>query len=129
MKIAACRVIASTTRGWQCPVLTTAMPAVKSRYSRPSAAVTTHPEPETTSRSVVRNHTSLRCELMPFPSSSPFPHPVSALHDHTARIRAAADGVREPDPRPGNLARSGVAAQLMHQLDDLSERRGAQRLA
>ena len=54
---------------------------------------------------------------------------VSPLDDHAARVRAAPDGVGQPDPRAGNLARSGVAAQLMHQLDDLSERRRAQRLA
>src|SRR6476469_359752 len=80
------------------------------------------PEPETTSRSVVRNQTSLRCAVMPFPSSS-------ALADHAARVRAAPDGVGQADPRPCNLARSGLASQLMHQLDDLPECRGPEWLA
>jgi len=35
---AAWRWIASTTRGWQCPVLTTPIPAVKSRYRRSSSS-------------------------------------------------------------------------------------------
>ena len=38
----------------------TAMPLVKSRYSVPSAVVTVHPEPETTSSSVTWNQTSAR---------------------------------------------------------------------
>ncbi len=54
--------IASTTAGWQCPVLVTAMPEVKSRYSVPSEVVTVQPEPLTTSRSVTRNQTSERCD-------------------------------------------------------------------
>ena len=52
MKVAAWRWIASTTCGWQWPVLVTAMPLLKSRYSVPSAVVTVEPLPETTSRSV-----------------------------------------------------------------------------
>ena len=61
MKRAACSWIAATTVGWQCPVLVTAMPLVKSRYSVPSAVVTVHPDPDTTGRSVTWNHTSARC--------------------------------------------------------------------
>ena len=50
--------MASTTCGWQWPVLVTAMPLEKSRYSTPSVVVTMQPDPEATSRSVTRNHTS-----------------------------------------------------------------------
>ena len=49
-------------RGWQCPVLVTAMPLVKSRYSVPSVVTTVQPEPDTTGRSVTWNHTSARWE-------------------------------------------------------------------
>ena len=119
----ACSLIAATTFGWQWPVLATAMPRVKSRYSLPSAVVTVQPEPDTTSRSVTWNQTSLRCE--------PMRSPRVALHDDddAARVRAAADGVREPDPRAVDLARPGLAPQLVHELDDLAERRRAERLA
>ena len=44
--------------GWQWPVLVTAMPLEKSRYSVPSVVVTHEPRPVTTSRSVTWNHTS-----------------------------------------------------------------------
>src|ERR1700704_4954656 len=54
--------MAETTLGWQWPVDTTAMPAVKSRYSLPSAVVIHEPEPDTTFRSVTLNHTSERYE-------------------------------------------------------------------
>src|SRR5947209_3441159 len=37
--------MASTTRGWQCPVEVTAMPAEKSKNSFPSTSVTTIPRP------------------------------------------------------------------------------------
>src|SRR3982074_3166046 len=64
MKRAACSWMAATTLGWQWPVDTTAMPAVKSRYSLPSTVVIQEPEPDTTFRSVTLNHTSERCELI-----------------------------------------------------------------
>src|SRR3954452_18628021 len=64
MKRAACSWIAATTAGWQWPVLVTAMPLVKSRYSVPSTVVTMQPEPDTTSRSVTWNQTSAREEPM-----------------------------------------------------------------
>ncbi len=38
MSSPACAWMASTTPGWQCPVLVTPMPAVKSRYRRPSSS-------------------------------------------------------------------------------------------
>src|SRR5712692_2473364 len=37
--------MAATTRGWECPVVTTAMPAVKSRNRLPSTSVTQQPLP------------------------------------------------------------------------------------
>src|ERR1700737_2956386 len=37
--------MAATTRGWECPVVTTAMPAVKSRNLLPSTSVTQQPWP------------------------------------------------------------------------------------
>src|SRR3954465_15994048 len=60
MNVAACSWIAATTFGWQWPVLGTAMPLVKSRYSVPSVVVTVQPEPEATWSSVTRNQTSAR---------------------------------------------------------------------
>ena len=44
-----CSWIACTTCGWQWPVLQTEMPERKSRYSWPSASVSTQPLPETNS--------------------------------------------------------------------------------
>src|ERR1700680_1905580 len=99
------------------------MPAVKSRYSVPSAVYTVHPEPDTTSRSVVRNHTSLRCEPMNSPCG------WLARHDHTARVRAAPNGMGETDPCALDLAWAGIAAELVHQLDQLAERRRREWLA
>src|SRR5271154_3944828 len=106
------------------------MPAVKSRYSLPSAVRTTEPEPDTTSRSVVRNQTSLRCEpiVNPFHHVAAGPPRLTGQH-HAAGVGAASDGVREPDARALDLADPGLAAQLVHELDDLSEGRGAERLA
>src|SRR4249919_3972205 len=62
MNLVACSWIAATTFGWQCPVLVTAMPDEKSRYSAPSAVVTQEPRPDTTCRSVTWNQTSDRCD-------------------------------------------------------------------
>ena len=45
MNCAAWAWMAATTCGWQWPVLVTAMPLEKSRYSTPSVVVTTQPEP------------------------------------------------------------------------------------
>src|ERR1700704_2629289 len=45
MKPRACSSIAATTLGWEWPVVTTAMPAVKSRNRLPSTSVTQHPSP------------------------------------------------------------------------------------
>src|SRR3970040_447380 len=39
--------MAPVTRGWQCPSATTPMPAVESRYSRPSESQTRTPSPRT----------------------------------------------------------------------------------
>ena len=50
-------------------------------------------------------------------------------HDDAARVGAAPDGVGEPDARAVDLAVARVAAELMHELDDLAERRRAERLA
>ena len=84
------------------------MPAVKSRYSVPSAVQIVLPEPDTISRSVVRNHTSLRCEAMPFPLRCP----LLPLDDHATCIRAPADSVGQSDPRAGNLAVPNVVPRL-----------------
>ena len=46
---AACSCTASTTCGWQWPVLQTEMPLRKSRYSLPSASTSTQPEPDANS--------------------------------------------------------------------------------
>ena len=46
---AACSWTAATTCGWQWPVLQTAIPARKSRYSTPSASTSTHPCPDVNS--------------------------------------------------------------------------------
>jgi len=56
--------MAATTVGWQWPVDTTAMPAVKSRYCVPSTVVTQEPAPLATWSSVTENQTSARCEAM-----------------------------------------------------------------
>src|SRR5438128_9306113 len=98
------------------------MPAVKSRYSAPSAVRIVLPEPDTISRSVVRNQTSLRCE--PMLNSS-----CSARHDDAAGVSAAPDRMREANPRALDLPRPGLAPKLVDQLDDLAERRRAERLA
>src|SRR5689334_18903639 len=45
MKRSAWSLIAATTFGCECPVVTTAMPAVKSRNRLPSTSVTQHPRP------------------------------------------------------------------------------------
>jgi len=45
MRRPACSQIARVTRGWQCPVLQTAIPATQSMYSFPSASHTVEPEP------------------------------------------------------------------------------------
>jgi hypothetical protein len=45
----ACSWTAATTRGWQWPVLQTATPDRKSRYSTPSESTSTHPEPDANS--------------------------------------------------------------------------------
>src|SRR5690242_20025835 len=44
-KRSAWSLIAWTTFGWECPVVSTAMPAVKSRKRLPSTSVTQHPRP------------------------------------------------------------------------------------
>ena len=46
---AACSWIAATTCGWQWPVLHTATPERKSRYSTPSESTSTQPEPDANS--------------------------------------------------------------------------------
>jgi 4-amino-4-deoxy-L-arabinose transferase-like glycosyltransferase len=57
------------------------------------------------------------------------PRAPSYRQDDHAGVRAAADGVGERDLGAGDLARSGASPQLPHQLDDLPERRRAERLA
>src|SRR3970282_1463823 len=47
MRVAACPCTAFTTAGWQWPRLTAAIPATKSRYSRPSSSQTRQPSPLT----------------------------------------------------------------------------------
>jgi hypothetical protein len=49
MSRAACSWIAATTCGWQWPVLQTAMPERKSRYSVPSTSTRTQPSPASNS--------------------------------------------------------------------------------
>jgi len=47
MSSCACSQIAATTVGLQCPVLQTAIPATRSRYSFPSPSQTVEPFPRT----------------------------------------------------------------------------------
>ena len=49
--------------------------------------------------------------------------------DDAAGVGAAPDRVREADARAVDLAGAGLAAELVHELDDLSERRRAERFA
>ncbi len=51
----------------------------------------------------------------------------SAGDDHARGIGAAADSVGEADSRAVDLSGPGVAPHLVHELDDLAERRRAQR--
>ena len=58
----------------------------------------------------MRNHTSLQMRTHAVPSG----HSVSSAgDDHAARVRAAPDGVGQRHLRAGDLARAGVAAQLV----------------
>src|SRR2546429_9601584 len=50
----ACSLIAATTRGCEWPVVTTAMPAVKSRKRLPSTSVTQQPRPRSMTKGYVR---------------------------------------------------------------------------
>src|SRR6266567_1811523 len=50
----ACSSMAATTRGCECPVVTTAMPAVKSRKQLPSTSVTQQPRPWSITNGYVR---------------------------------------------------------------------------
>src|SRR5712691_10657242 len=54
MNFLACSSIAATTRGWECPVVTTAMPAVKSRNRLPSTSVTQQPRPRSITNGYAR---------------------------------------------------------------------------
>src|SRR5439155_8088768 len=49
--------------------------------------------------------------------------------DDARGVRAAPDRVRETDACVVDLARSRLASKLVHDLDDLAERRRAERLA
>src|ERR1700693_2132278 len=48
--------MASTTRGWQCPVETTAMPAAKSRNTLPSTSSTIAPRPDLATKGYPRGY-------------------------------------------------------------------------
>src|SRR5450759_2829013 len=52
----ACSSIAATTFGWEWPVVTTAIPAVKSRNRLPSTSVTQQPSPLSMSPSFTRSY-------------------------------------------------------------------------
>src|ERR1700674_157051 len=47
MRVPACALTAATTSGWAWPRRLTAMPATRSRYSRPESSYTRHPRPRT----------------------------------------------------------------------------------
>src|SRR5579864_6791038 len=53
-KRSACSLIAATTLGCECPVVTTAMPAVKSRNRLPSTSVTQQPCPRSMTKGYER---------------------------------------------------------------------------
>src|SRR4051794_11331597 len=103
--------IASTTCGWQWPVLVTAMPLEKSRYSSPLVVVTTQPRPEATSRSVTLNQTSETCSATRASSrrenrrqpTDPAPLPSGPMLD-LRRIRTDPDAVRAGLSRRGGDA-------------------------
>src|SRR5258708_13578798 len=93
MNLPACSRIAAAPFGWQCPVLVTAMPLEKSRYSSPEAVVTMQPEPDTTSSSVTLNQTLERCVVISL-----------AFHHRDRRVGPPAHRVRQPAPPARHLA-------------------------
>src|SRR3990170_1417401 len=116
MRAAACSCTAFTTSGWQWPRLTTAIPATKSRYSRPSSSQTRVPSP-LTSVTGCRLPTGKKC----FASNS-IQFSLIALRSsyHCARLLfdSLQQGARAPAVRDDAAAAGGGRAKAGLHLRD-----------
>src|SRR3989304_4989158 len=116
LRVAACSWTAFTTSGWQWPRLTAAIPATKSRYSRPSSSQTRVPSPLT---SVIGNRlpTGKKC----FASGS-IQFSLIALRSsyHCARLLfdSRQQGARAPPVRHDAAAAGGGRAKASLDLRD-----------
>src|SRR5258708_27702287 len=78
----ACSSMAATTRGCECPVVTTAMPAVKSRNRLPSTSVTQQPLP----RSITNGYARVKLGDIALAMSPSFTRARS--EEHTSELQS-----------------------------------------